>query len=77
MQLVTDSREPLTDSTTSLLVSPTPLLACTSLGSILIPGVAFYHGRTLFSFGLCPGCFVQTQCGIAAISGVYSDTVLS
>lgn len=77
MQLVTDSREPLTDSTTSLLVSPTPLLACTSLGSILIAGVAFYHGRTLFSFGLVPGCFVQTQCGIAAISCVDSDTVLS
>jgi hypothetical protein len=77
MQLVTDSREPFTDNTTSLLVSPSPLLACTSLGCILIAGVAFYHGRTLFSFGLVPGCFVQTQCGIATISRVASDTDLS
>lgn len=77
MQMVTDSRKPFTDNTTSLLVSPAPLLACTSLGSILIAGVAFYHGRTLFSFGLVPGCCVQTQCGTAAISRVGSDKDLS
>jgi hypothetical protein len=48
MQLVTDSREPFTDNATSLLVSPSPLLACTSLGCILIAGVAFYHGGLYF-----------------------------